>query len=678
MNDSPWLIGADIGGSFTDLSAVNPSSGELVVAKVPTTSGAPERGLDDGLRELVSGVSMTLGALHHGTTILTNALLEGRLAKTALLCTRGFRDVLEMRRLWREYLFGYDWERPPPLVPRALRLEVEERIGPMGEVLQPLNEKQVRALAAKLKQLQVQSVAVAYLFSFRNPHHERRTREILREELAGTTISISSDVMPELHEYERTSTTTINALVSPLISEYISTVEKTLSGHRTAGPLRMIRSDGSLTSAASAAREPVRLLHSGPAAGVVGAVHIGERLAWPNILTLDMGGTSTDVALIWDGRALGTLEFDVLWNTPVRGAHIDIRSIGAGGGSIAGVDEGGLFVGPESAGARPGPVCYGRGGKRSTVTDALLVAGALPPELLGGALRLDRDAAVEALERDLSAFDNYHSAADAVYTLTLHKMAVLMREVTINRGYDPRACVLFCFGGAGGLFAVDLARELEIDRVYVPPAASVFSSLGATFCRVASEATVTLYARAESLSAVTLRRALDDVMSRAVEALTNDGFGVDRVTVDGEFKYRSQPQTLSVELDTEAPDEDVLPLALRRFHQEHTRLYHLERSGEPVDVVMLRAMAMTPETPGWSPKPYRFATSQSDVRTGSRDWFRFGTSLPGVRVIALGALSGAAIKGPLFIEDPYTTIAVPPGAVARLDDLGGLVLELSS
>lgn len=668
------IVGADIGGTFTDIIAVDPDSGELVAAKTPTTPDRLELGVVAGLRELMSRTGVELGEVRHGTTVVTNALLERRVARTALLCTKGFRDILDMRRLWRERLFGYDWVRPPSLLPRSMRFEVDERIDAQGSVLTALEETQIHEHAVRLRELEVEAVAVAYLFSFRNPTHERETARILAEDLPGIPVSLSSDVLPEVHEYERTSTTVINSQVRPSISRYLADLQATLDRVGARGPLRMVRSDGSLISPTVAADLPVRLVHSGPAVGVTGVVRLAGWLGWKNVVTLDMGGTSTDVSLIWDGEPLRTFEYDVDWNIPVRATQIDIQSIGAGGGSIVGSGAGGrLFVGPRSAGAEPGPACYGRGGEEATVTDALLALGALPDQLLGGGLTLERAAAEGALLRALPEFENAQAAAEAVYTVTLHKMAVLTREVTINRGYDPRECVLVCFGGAGGLFAVDLARELSMSSVYVPPAASVFSAVGAALARVSYEAINGLFMHLEDLSVEQLRGAVRLLTDRVRGPLVDDGLDVTQLRIEADLKYRAQPETLTIPLQMQG-SEDPLPPAVAVFHDEHEKRFGLRRDREPIDLVTLRAIGMGPSTETWSLSPPRAVATLAPKGFQPREWYRDVEPLHNVQVVALGEVE--RVEGPIFIEDAYTTLAIPPGATAERDRLGGILLEV--
>jgi N-methylhydantoinase A/oxoprolinase/acetone carboxylase beta subunit len=675
-----YIVGVDIGGTFTDLVALDPSTGEVLLAKTPTVPGALEDGLANGLRELRSFGDVVLGEVRHGTTAVTNALLERRFVRTALLCTAGFRDVLERRRLWREHLFGHDWERPKTLIPRHLRLEVSERMGSRGEVVRPLDEAEVRAIAAELRDQQVESVAVSYLFSFLNAEHEQRTAAILAEELPGVPVSLSSEIMPEIHEYERTSTTAINALVAPIVERYLGRVDQALQAEEVRGPLRMVRSDGLLMSPEVASREPVRLVMSGPAAGVQGAVRLGRRLGWDNIITLDMGGTSTDVSLIWRGEALRSAETDIEWNIPVSSTQIDIASIGAGGGSIAAVAAGGeLTVGPESAGAAPGPACYRRGGLDPTVTDALAALGVFPENLLGGDFALDVGAAHDVLRSGVPIYDDTVVAADAIVYVTLHKMALLIREATINRGYDPRECTLFCFGGAGGAFAADVARELGIGTAYIPPAASVFSALGAALSQVGYEAVKSLFTRLERLDLAQLEDAVADVEARAGEALVRDALPVSSVRTQVNLKYRSQPQAVSVTLEGDGPIGERLDAAIHRFHDEHHRLYAMRRDEEPIDLVSVSSTAMGPDSSDWPLAALRRKADAAAVEHPRRTWRRRGEVLTDVPVVDLAALRDgetAVHEGPCFIQDAFTTIAVPPDVTARVDPLGGVSLEV--
>jgi N-methylhydantoinase A len=675
---SPAVVGVDIGGTFTDLVALDVSAGTVTLAKVPTSPAELQDGLRAGIAALQSAGGPRLGEVRHGTTVVTNVLLQRRFPRTALLCTRGFRDILETRRLWREHLFGHDWERPVTLIPRPLRIEVDERVGSQGEILRPLDEDQARAVARGLRDDGVESVAISFLFSFLAPAHERRMAAIVAEELPGVPVSVSSELLPQIHEYERTSTTAINALVAPVVGRYLERVDETLTATGVAGPLRMVRSDGLLMTPATAAREPVRLVMSGPAAGVQGAARLGRRLQQPNIVTLDIGGTSTDVSLIWDGEPLRTAQTDIEWNIPVRSTQVDISSIGAGGGSIAAIDlAGALLIGPESAGAVPGPACYGRGGTRATVTDALAMLGTLPAGLLGGDFRLDLEAAAMALRAGLPGYADAPAAAEAVVRVTLHKMAVLIREVTTNRGFDPRACTLFAFGGAGGAFAVDLARELGMQTAYVPPAASVFSALGASLSQVGYEKVQSLLASVADVDPALLARSVAAVEREATEALAGEGVPLVELRVAAALKYRSQPHAVDVPLPAGDDVTARLAGAVARFHDEHARQYGMRRD-DAVDLVSVSATALGPDTGEWPLRAVRLATTGTQVSRPARDWHRDGELLRAVPVVELGGgAAGECHAGPCFIEDAFTSIAVPPGATASVDALGGVILEVT-
>lgn len=667
------ILGVDIGGTFTDLIGVNPRTGEVIEAKTPTTPHCLEEGLRQGI-ELILDAGYSIKSVNHGTTVITNALAEGNLAKTAVLCTRGFRDVLEFKRLWRERLFGYDWDRPDALVPRDLRFEVSERVGSEGQVITALDEHEVRSIARTLHEQEVAAVAVTYLFSFKNPSHELRTVEILTEELPGVPISFSADILPEIHEYERAATTTVNALVRPIIAGYLDRVSKTLAEIGVSGPLRMLRSDGALMTPKAAEREPFRLIHSGPSAGVIGANLVGREEGWDRIITLDMGGTTTDVALIWDGVVQRSRENDVLWNTPVRASQVDIRSIGAGGGSIIGLDATGLYVGPRSAGSMPGPACYGHGGTHATVVDALLVLGALPAGLARDALRLDEEAARHALVTWMPGYESAEAAALAVYEVALSKMALLIREMTVNRGYDPRECVLMCFGGAGGAFAVDLAEHLGIAKVCLPPASSVFSAFGAARSRPVAECIIGISERRDSLTDDEVTRLFEQVESDVRARMEDEQEPVVTVELEIDVKYRSQPETLTVLVENSGDAATAMDAAIAVFHAEHTRLYHLDRSAEAVEIVLVRARALGAEAGVVARLTTRGTATEDPAATSpSRTWHRPGRTHHAVDVVSLTAMPESVV-GPAFLQDENTTIAVPPGSRAARSPISGAVI----
>ncbi len=539
-------VGVDVGGTFTDLVAV--VDGKLVTAKVPSVRGSEALGIAAALR--ASGVG-EVDVLAHGTTVATNALLERRGARTALVTTEGFRDVVEIGRQARASLYDLAAHHPAPLVPRELRFTVRERMGPDG-VLVPLDEGSLSSAVEAVRAAEVEAVAVCLLFSFLHPEHERRVGKALREALPGIRVSLSVELLPEFREYERCSTTVANAYLAPGLSAYLAEIEP---------PPLVMQSSGGVVDAATAAERPAACVLSGPAAGVAGAAFIAELAGARDVLTFDMGGTSTDVAAVLGGKAVVTAE-SVVGGVPIRFPMSDIHTIGAGGGSIAWLDDGGaLRVGPRSAGASPGPACYGLGGEEPTVTDANLVLGRLQDgAVLGGEIQLDRSLAERALGR---LGMEVREAAEGVIRVVDANMARALRVVSVERGIDPRGLALVAFGGAGPLHACSLAEELGIEGVLVPRASGVLSALG--------------------LAVADLRR---DYLGWDVE-VDLPGATVTRYV---DVRYPGQSHELTIE---EGAD----------FHAAHEQRYGFRLDGEP-EIVTRRIVATVsrprPELPAGS------------------------------------------------------------------------------
>ena len=531
-------VGVDVGGTFTDLVAV--VDGELVTAKVPSVRGAEASGIAAALR---AADLTAVDVLAHGTTVATNALLERRGARTALVTTEGFRDVLEIGRQARASLYDLAARHPAPLVPRELRFTVRERVGPDG-VLVPLDEESLAAAVDAVREAEVEAVAVCLLFSFLHPEHERRVGEALRETLPDVRVSLSVELLPEFREYERCSTTAANAYLAPALSAYLAEIEP---------PPLVMQSSGGVVDAGAAADRPAACVLSGPAAGVAGAAFVAGAGGFEDVLTFDMGGTSTDVATVLGGQAQVTAE-SIVAGVPIRFPMVDVHTIGAGGGSIAWIDDGGaLRVGPRSAGASPGPACYGRGGEEPTVTDANLVLGHLRDgAVLGGEIVLDRSLAEQALERlGMDAV----GAAEGVVRVVDANMARALRVVSVERGIDPRGLALVAFGGAGPLHACALAEDLGIERVLIPRASGVLSALG--------------------LAVADLRR---DYVGRTFEELEAQvdlpGAAVTRLV---DARYPGQSHELTIE---EGGD----------FHAAHEQRYGFRLAGEP-ELVSRRIVA---------------------------------------------------------------------------------------
>ena len=566
-------IGIDTGGTFTDF--VYLQGGAPVIRKTATTPDDQSRAVEEGVRLLGAGEA---AAIAHGTTTATNALLEHRGARCALITTKGFRDVLAIGRQNRPALYALSQHRPPPLVPEDLRFEVTERVAADGSILTPLDEREVAGLGETLQRLDVAGVAIVFLFSFLHPEHEWKAAGILKEYLPDARFSLSADILPEYREYERTAATVVNAYVQPIVARYLDRLERAVAPRR----VRIMQSNGGVIGTKQAARRPARLVLSGPAGGVVGAFRLagtalGEKA--PKILTLDMGGTSTDVALC-PGEIPRTAESDIA-GLPLRLPSVDIHTVGAGGGSIAHADAAGvLHVGPASAGAVPGPACYGRSGSAPTVTDANVTLGRiLPDRFLGGDFVLDADAAQDAVEklgRPLGL--SLHETALGIVRIANASMERALRRVSVERGYDPKDYVLVPFGGAGPLHACELADALSIRRILLPPQPGVLSALGLLMADIVYDTSVSApddETRLEALYAQETERVLN--------VFAGEDCGRPAIETLADMRYRGQSYELTVPIDPARPEA-----ARERFHEQHARRYGYAMRDAIVEIVTLR------------------------------------------------------------------------------------------
>lgn len=668
----------DVGGTFTDVVTIE--DGSLSVHKTPTTPEAPDEGVLRGME-----ASRTAGGyaaddvtdFAHGTTVSANAVIERDWAKTALVTTAGFRDVLEIGRQARPNIYGFDDAKPDPVVPRNRRFEVAERLDESGRVESPLAEDDLEAVADALAATDIESVAVALLFAFENDAHERRVRDHLSDEL-DAPISLSSEIHPEIREYERTLVTALNAALTPGMAAYLDRLRDRLVDRGVPARPRIMHSNGGTISAEQARRRPVKTLLSGPAAGVQGAAHVA-RLRDEDVISMDMGGTSCDVSLVRDGAPTRANEHEV-GEYPIRLPMLDIHTIGAGGGSIARVDAGGaLRVGPRSAGARPGPICYGRGGEEPTVTDAHLVLGRLDPErFLPNGHRAEFDAVATALtERVAGPLDlSLREAAEGVIKVANASMERALRVVSVERGHDPREFSLVAFGGAGPLHATALARRLQIPRVLVPRAAGVLSALG-----------LLVTDRMQDFS-TSMVRPLAEVDPSAIAstfaAFERDGIEhLDDGDADGDLmveraldlRYVGQSFDLSVPVPVGPIDAGTLAAIEERFHRRHERRYGHADPAEPVELVTVRLRARRPiEPPSLSP-PKADGSTAAAVRT-QRPVVFDDTPEP-TRIYLRSELpADGSLEGPAVVEGEDTTIVIEPGQRAVIDEYGTLVIEV--
>jgi N-methylhydantoinase A len=676
-------IGIDIGGTFTDFVVFRPDTGKITTFKLLSTPEDPAEAVLQGLKRIASSEATSPEFyIIHGSTVATNALLERKGASTALITTRGFRDVLQIGRQNRPALYDFSVDPPPPLIPARLRWEVDERVDHHGHVLASIDPLQVKSLVRELESKNIESVAVCLLFSFLRPDHERIIGEQLKS--ANYFVSASSEILPEFREYERTSTTVVNAYVSPILDRYLAHLESETAGTQ----LRVMQSNGGIISTREARRSGVRCILSGPAGGVVGSCFIAESAlndplsgeiyrpsgAEPalKVITFDMGGTSTDVSLI-DGVPRVTTE-SIVGGHPIRVPVLDIHTIGAGGGSIAGVDMGGaLRVGPESAGANPGPACYGRGELsecRPTVTDAHLVLGHLDPEnFLGGKMPLDVSRAqlvLEALAEQLG-LEPLQTALGVIEIANAH-MERALRVISVERGNDPRDFTLLSFGGAGGLHAGDLARRLGIPRVLIPPIASTLSAFGMLAADVVKDYTQTVMLP-DDASQNEIETALSPLVARALEDMRSEGFTHQQTRVEQlvDVRYRGQSYELAVPFDQDLRDN---------FHQSHKQVYGYARPEAPLEFVNVRVRAIGEvPAPQITAKPLADAVPQPAFLTSRPVVFSGGEVMtPFYQGEALQP--GNRIHGPAIVLRPDTTILLNPGDHAFIDSFENLLMTI--
>jgi len=687
-------VGVDVGGTFTDLIYVDDEAGAIRVHKLPTTPGDPSQGTVQGIEEITREAGERPGALDsvfHGTTIATNIVIEHSGATVGMITTEGYRDILHIARHKKPLNFSNYQDLPwqaYPVVRRRYRLTVPERITKDGSVLVPLDEEKAREQVRRLKEAGVEAVSVCFLFSFVNPEHERRVAEIVREEFPEAFLSVSSEVLPQYREYERFSTVCLNAYIGPKVATYVSRLQDELTrlGVRT-GVHLMTSASGVATSEAAVAR-PVNLLMSGPVAGVVGGIWAGKQAGFENVITLDVGGTSADIGLAQEGR----LRMKHLLDTKVGPYQamipmVDVDTIGAGGGSIAYVDQGGIFrVGPRSAGAVPGPAAYNRGGTEATATDALVNLGWLSPEaFLGGGMALDAALARTAFEEGPAkglGMTVEEASMGAVQILT-HSMVQSIEENSVRKGYDPRDFALVAEGGAGPLFAAQIALEVGTPTVVVPPYPGIAAAMGLLATDMVYEYVATTYQRLSQLDAAALQQRFEELEAQAAAQLAEDGIASDNVLIQriAECRYLGQGYELRVDAPSGAVDKAWAEKVRADFHDIHEREYsrRFEDSDIEIPNIRVRGIGLTPalrmpeiEQSGDSP--------DAALRHEGAAWFRVGGGLQEVptRYYERAALkAGNRLVGPAIVTQYDSTTVIPPGLAAHVDRFGNIVIAIA-
>jgi N-methylhydantoinase A len=686
-----WRIGIDIGGTFTDVALVEEATGRIAMAKLLTTPQDFGQAVIDGIRQALdtnridpSDVSL----LSHATTVVTNALLENKGARAGFVATRGMRDLLELRRSSRADLYDLLQDAPAVLVPRRWRFEITERIDAQGNVVTPLAEDELPAIIDAIRAAKLQTVAVSFLFSFLNEAHERRVGELLRAALPDVGVYLSSEVLPEIREFERASTTAVCAVVGPVLASYLDRLQTAIS-QLGLPSLHVMGSSGGVFDIAEGLRMPAMAVESGPAAGVIAASLAGRQLGRPNLISFDMGGTTAKASVIANGEVSITAEYEVggsghanRWmhgtGHPIRVPVIDLAEVSAGGGSIAWVDPGGaLKVGPQSAGAAPGPAAYGAGGTLPTVTDADVVLGYLDREaLLGGDLRIDLAAAERAIDiavaRPLRL--TVPEAAARIVEVVNSNMAQALRIVSIERGHDPQEFSLIAFGGAGPVHAAPLAAELQIPEVIVPPVPGAFSALGLVASDLKRDYSRTLYADLGTIDPARVAEVIEGMEQAGHEMLHAARVPPDRQALlrQADVRYRRQAYELTVPIGDGPINAATLDDVAAAFHAKHEQTYGHANRSERVQLVNLRLTAL-----GRLPDLVLAQRAEpASARTRSRDaWF----AETGFTVTPVhwrnGLTPGTRIAGPAIIEAMDSTTVVPPGWQARIDDLGYIFLS---
>lgn len=678
-----WIVGCDVGGTFTDFCAREIKTGKTVIHKRPSTPEDPSRAVLNGLRELAElhGIDpVSIERFAHGTTVATNALLQRRGAKVAVITTKGFRDLLEIGRQARPLIYDLQADTPAPLADRQYRFEIEERIGPKGEIIRPLTDEAIEEMVAQIRaQPEIEAVAICLIFSFINPEHEQRIAAAITRALPHVFVSVSSEVQPEFREFERFSTTLINAFLQPEVSRYMARLESEVKTVAPEAEFGIFQSSGGLMNVARARGFPVRTALSGPAAGAVGAAGSGTSSGIGDVITLDIGGTSTDVCLIREGKT-GMANTRDISGFRIRLPMVDIHTVGAGGGSIAQIGADGLMkVGPESAGAVPGPACYAKGGTLPTVSDANVILGRLPVQLAGGGLTIDRDLAVKAVTPVAGQLGiPIEEAALGIIDIATANMTRAIRVVSVEKGYDPRKFTLMPFGGAGGLHAADVAKALGMTRIIIPRAPGILCAEGLILADLQEDFVANCRALVDDEQMQTLRAEFDGLLEKAREWLAHEAGNTDaqHITLSFDMRYFGQNYELAVEVadgtETVAcPDAATLKEA---FLAEYRRSYGHCDPEALIETVNIRLRVSARLAQGEANDATR--PGGGDATDHAQVWFDKTGPLE-TPIHARATLpAGATLAGPAIITQLDSTTVVPPDATIRIDHALNMIMEL--
>ncbi len=704
LNIKRFRIGVDIGGTFTDGTLVDSSTGEVTTSKVLTTPVDPASGFISAVNKLL-GVNNEVDPdeiehVVHATTVATNAIIEGKTAKTAFVTTEGFRDMLEIARQIRPSLYDLQFEKPKPLVPRQLCFEIPERLDAKGNVVTPLDEKALAQIVDQIAETGVTAIAVCLLHSYRNPDHEQKVGEAIKAKIPDVKLSLSSEIVPEFREYLRASTTVINSAVAPIVSTYLASIIEKLHSANINSELLVMQSNGGVYPAKSASESPVFMVESGPAAGAVAAASIGSELGYPNVISFDMGGTTAKASLIRDGQPNITKDYSVggaaqsgagafggASGYPIRTPVVDLVEIGAGGGSIAWVDSGGaLRVGPQSSGADPGPVCYGLGGKEPTITDANLILGRLDPNYFaGGEMTLDAEAANNAISEYCAEplGLSIEAAAHGIVEIANTAMVNALRLVSVQRGHDPRDFILMGFGGAGPAHVVRLAEQAGIPQVLIPAEPGTTSALGLLVTDVRMESSATLIERADQieLSKITNEFERLENSGRIAHSSAASASGEPIFERSIEMRYWGQSFELSVPVpNRKIIDANWMSELIESFHESHNTAYGFRADDEPVELVNLRLTTIGKIARPQLRKLDIISPNAKVAIKGKRPVY-FGTDSSEGGVIHTTVYdrpklpAGSVFNGPAIVEEPDCTTVIQPSWSVTVDDFGNLLIE---
>ena len=683
MAKGKWIVGTDVGGTFTDIIGINMETGEQKIGKVSTTPPTYYDGIINGLKRAdLSGPETR--SFRHGATVSTNAVEERKGVKTALITTEGFRDVLGGGRAERISAFELDWDPPDIIIPRRNVLTVKERVSPWGEVVVPLNEEDVRVAARKCRKRGIESVAVVYMDSFMHPEHEIRTKEILEKELPGVDVTISWDVRPEMLEFERTTTTVLNAYVAPIMKNYMKGLMELLKKQwRFDGPLLITTGSGGVVGIQEAIRLPAVTFHSSPVSGAVGfAGYCGALAGFDNVIAFETGGTTNNVSMIYQGSPAMTREWKILWNVPCCLPSVDTIYMGAGGGSIGWVDRGGILnVGPQSQGSVPGPACYGAGGTEATNTDTQIVLGRINPDyFLGGEMTVYPELSFKAIKENIG--DKYgwtaEEAAANMYMVAMTNLMLGIRLQTVSRGWDPRDFAIVPYGGGGGLYACDIAREVGVSDVVVPPLPGYASAFGALRVDVRHEFVQPVFTLEGHLDYAKINKYMDDLVERAVETLKLEGIAKKDMVIErlADVKYWSQSTHFTVGVP-EGKIKDLKTITAHFLTAMKSKYgYTLPEGYVETELVNLRVICRGIVAKPEMKKMKRGGKIKDAMKKPRKVWFR-DAGFVDTDIYERGLIPmGTTFKGPAILEQPDTTTVIPLRTNCKVDTYGNIIIKV--